>query len=255
MFQQALNQVCATLGTEPLRLDRYNFTTREERERLATDFSTSGRPETLRALKTLFPIQPPLEGVAQAAQAIRVFSVHPLELDFFLSEKTDWWTKTDARRIAKFQLFTKEQICPGEVFVQALGQVLRRSISEVELATKGGLNRLKKEFLDNEPPPTLDDIVDLFPFHAFVSGVHSIQKDGTLRTIMEVRMEVNTGADLLEFQRRVAVMKRQAIQSDRQKRGRQGSLPIAAPGTGESLGIPSPGQVPEGGPRQKKTKP
>jgi hypothetical protein len=169
------------------------------------------------------------------AQTVPLFSVHPLDWDL-LSGGSAWWNETDPARIAKLQLFTREQVCPHDVFRVSLEQMLGRQISDFELSTNGGLKRLRQEFLGDSLPPTLDDIVGLLPWNDVVFGLNAIQPDGTLHAELEVRMDVQTGADLREFQRRAAEIERQGKRLASQERGRQGRLPRGSSGEPGSPG-------------------
>lgn len=77
-----------------------------------------------------------------------------------LSE-TNWWEQCDHREIARRQLFTTELCCPFDVFHEAVEKSLGRPVWTHEF----GLNYdgICREFLGEQQPPTLQEIVDLIP--------------------------------------------------------------------------------------------
>lgn len=74
---------------------------------------------------------------------------------------TNWWELCSHREIAEFQLFTKELVCPFEVFHKAVEESLNRPVWTHEF----GLNYegICKEFLGERTAPTMREIIDLIP--------------------------------------------------------------------------------------------
>lgn len=77
-----------------------------------------------------------------------------------LSESKFWETMSFEVR-AKFQLFEVRLCMPFAVFYEAMEKTLRRPIFTHEF----GLNYegLKKELLGEQPPPTMEDIINMIP--------------------------------------------------------------------------------------------
>ena len=72
--------------------------------------------------------------------------------------ETENWT---ARQIVEFQLFQKILCMPFDVFHEAMEKALGRPVYTHEF----GLNveGLKKEFLGEKSPPTLEEIIQMIP--------------------------------------------------------------------------------------------
>jgi hypothetical protein len=89
----------------------------------------------------------PLKGVGeQEAQALR---------------ESRWWEGKPAREIAERQLFIVEDICPTDVFRQALEGALSRPVARLEAQTDLGRVRLRKEFRGELKPPTPEELMGL----------------------------------------------------------------------------------------------
>lgn len=75
--------------------------------------------------------------------------------------KTKFWKDMTDESIVRFQLFEEKLCMPFGVFHKAMEKVLKRPIWTHEF----GLNHkgLKKEFLKEEEPPTMKDIIELIP--------------------------------------------------------------------------------------------
>jgi hypothetical protein len=75
--------------------------------------------------------------------------------------QSEWWVGRGAREIARFQLFTRELCMPFQLFHQALAEALGRLvfIHELGFNTDGIIH----EFIGEADPPTLDEILALFP--------------------------------------------------------------------------------------------
>jgi hypothetical protein len=75
-----------------------------------------------------------------------------------------WWEGLGARRIAGVQLFVDEVICPPGVFRQALDESLGRTGRTVYTHELGlARDDLIAEFLGDQEPPTLEEILALVP--------------------------------------------------------------------------------------------
>lgn len=72
-----------------------------------------------------------------------------------------WWVGKPHREIAKFQLFTTELCMPFDIFHEAIEKSLGRPVWTHEL----GLNyeAICKEFLGEQPAPSMDEIIGLIP--------------------------------------------------------------------------------------------
>ena len=72
-----------------------------------------------------------------------------------------FWESLSFKERAKFQLFEKRLCMPFGVFHEAMEKTLGRSIWTHEF----GLNYtgLKKEFLGEAEPPTMEEIINLIP--------------------------------------------------------------------------------------------
>lgn len=77
-----------------------------------------------------------------------------------LSE-THWWELCTPREIAEFQLFTTELCCPFAVFHEAMETSLGRPVWTHEFGMS--FDGLVKEFLGEQGPPTMQQIIDLIP--------------------------------------------------------------------------------------------
>lgn len=77
-----------------------------------------------------------------------------------LSE-SGWWNDLSAREVALFQMKVKLLCMPFSDFHKALEKALGRGVFTHEL----GMNwdGIYKELLGGNPPPTLDEIMDLIP--------------------------------------------------------------------------------------------
>jgi len=76
---------------------------------------------------------------------------------------TKWWERATDRQIAEFQL-TEPRLCmPFGLFHEAVEKCLGRGVQTIEL----GMDRdnLVRELLGERKPPTLQEIIGLFPDH------------------------------------------------------------------------------------------
>ena len=72
-----------------------------------------------------------------------------------------WWKDKTAKAIVTFQLFEERLCMPFGDFHEAVEKALGRSVwtHEFGLAADG----LKKEFLGEKKPPTMEQIINLIP--------------------------------------------------------------------------------------------
>lgn len=75
--------------------------------------------------------------------------------------KTNWWKEKTAREIVQFQLFTEELCMNFGDFHQAVEETLGRPVWTHEFAMN--YNGLVKEFLGEQPAPTMEEIINLIP--------------------------------------------------------------------------------------------
>lgn len=72
-----------------------------------------------------------------------------------------WWERKTAREIARLQLFTTELCCPFGVFHKAVEESLGRPVWSHEFAFN--YDGIVREFLGDQSPPTMQQIIDLIP--------------------------------------------------------------------------------------------
>ncbi len=73
-----------------------------------------------------------------------------------------WWRGMPARKIVNVQLFIEELCMPFDEYHKAVEDALGRPVWTHEFGTKGA-DRLKAEFLDEKPAPTMQEIIDMIP--------------------------------------------------------------------------------------------
>lgn len=74
--------------------------------------------------------------------------------------ESGFWKEMSADEIVRFQLFEALLCMPFDTFHQAIEKALGRPVWTHEFAFMDGL---RKEFLKEKQPPTLDEVIALIP--------------------------------------------------------------------------------------------
>ncbi|MEE9446190.1 MAG: hypothetical protein V3V19_11065 [Cocleimonas sp.] len=75
--------------------------------------------------------------------------------------KSEFWKTLSAKEIAEFQLFTRRLCMPFVVFHKAIEKALDRPVWMHEFGSN--IKGIKKEFLGEIDPPSLQKIIELIP--------------------------------------------------------------------------------------------
>lgn len=75
--------------------------------------------------------------------------------------KSKFWENLSYREMAKFQLFERRLCMPFDLFHKAVEESLGRPVWTHEFSLN--IEGLRKAFLGEESPPSLEDIINLIP--------------------------------------------------------------------------------------------
>lgn len=74
---------------------------------------------------------------------------------------SNWWENKTSKEIVELQLFTNELCCPFDVFHAAVEECLDRPVWTHEFGFN--YDGLIKEFLCEQEPPSMQEIIEMIP--------------------------------------------------------------------------------------------